>query len=245
MMKKLFLILYLYIAFNLYTNAQYYDPCWNPCAPSIINTDKDDAFYVSGFGIYGGWVGSGMDYQANNIKISQQFSDDAMRQGFMAGLKFNVDLWTKWVKLSPDFFYIQHGIEKFYLDDAITFIDDKIYLDYVGFALPLGLYVPFDRNGYSGFLLQGKYFASFSSDIQVGQQYSAYSASLLEEHLGRFNHGYGIEAGLILGGITLTVSYDKNTNDIEFNHGTALGNNASYLFRNQGLSAKIGIMATW
>lgn len=213
---------------------------WNPTQPSITNINKDDAFQVSGLGFY---FGTNLSYLSNTSHI-QASQNTSPKQGLIMGMRANIDLWTKYIKLSPEIFMSIEGTSQLYVGGTTNVINDKICLDYVGVALPLGFYIPFDSNGYSGFLVQGKYFVSYLTNMNLGNSYIG-TRTNLEEDKGKYNYGYGIETGFIFNGMTLTVSYDEGISNIEFYNNNWFPDKSTHSFNTRVLSIKIGIVTTW
>lgn len=198
---------------------------------------------LTGVGVNTGGSFSTFEYgeQVNNVS---QF-DNGTQGGGTGGLRFDFDLNSEFIKLSPEFFFVQNGSKEYYVDVNILLNDvikNTVSLNYIGLYVPITFYLPLadDGDNYNGILIQGRLFADYAISGEVKN--SALGSMDIEFDKGtdKLDFGYSIEGGFVSNGLKLSLGYNWGVKNIEFTNAIGGLNSEDYLINNKGLTLQIG-----
>ena len=200
---------------------------------------------LSAIGVGGGGAFSNFKY-GEQISNVDQF-DSTPKGGGTGGIRFDFDLGSDYLKLSPEFFVVQNGAKEYYNDfNALQndLINRKVSLDYLGIYLPLTFYLPLSDNTetYNGLLLQGRVFADYVVNGQIRDNVMGTEDVKFKRKSDKFDYGYSFEAGFVVNGLKLMFGYNWGIKNIEFSNAIGDINSGNYLINNKGFTIQLGYL---
>ena len=204
---------------------------------------------LSGVGIGGGGSFSTFNY-GDQISEVDMFGNDN-KGGGTGGIRFDFDLGSEYMKLSPELFIVQNGAKEFYRDFQFLqedLINRKVSLDYIGLYLPFTLYLPIENGSgitdafYNGVLVQARLFADYAINAKIEDDFLGLNEIEFNGKSGRFDYGYSLEAGLVFQGMKFMIGYNWGIKNIEFNNVLGDADSENYLLNNKGLTIQLGYL---
>lgn len=200
---------------------------------------------LSGIGVGGGGAFSNFKY-GEQVSSVDQF-DNSPKGGGTGGIRFDFNLKSDYLKLSPEFFVVQNGAKEYY-NDFTTLQNDlisrKVSLDYLGLYLPLTFYLPLNDNieTYNGLLVQGRVFGDYVVNGQIRDDSMGSEDVKFKKKSDKFDYGYSFEAGFVMNGLKLMFGYNWGLKNIEFTNAIGDINSNNYLVNNKGFTIQVGYL---
>lgn len=199
----------------------------------------------AGFGVGGGGTASTFKY-GNQVRVVEEFESED-KVGGTGGIKFDFNLGTEYLKLTPEFFLIQNGSTEYY-SSIQDVINRNVKLDYIGFYLPLTFYIPLDNGqgiteeAYHGILINASGFIDYVINAEIDNGLEQNTAITFREDANKVDFGFSINAGFVFNGIFLKFGYDHGLKNIEFQDALGDLEDENYLINNRGFTLTAGYL---